>query len=836
MDKCSLQIHHYLTFCFIIIYLFISCSNISESNELVLNENWRIMSSALAAADGAEISSELFETQDWYTAEVPSTVMAVLLKNNVYKDIFTGKNLEQVSPAPYDTSWWYRTNFDLKDVHTHRSARLIFEGINYRANIWLNGKQIASADSVYGSFRVFKFDVKRNIKTGINVLAVEVIPPGPDDFTIGFVDWNPPPPDKNMGLWRPVKLRLTGAVSLHHPFVRSKVNIETLKEAELSLGVELINHNNKPINGWLFGQIDSIYFEKNIKLEANQKKVVHFSTDKFGQLRFKNPRLWWPNNLGAASLYNLKFHFETDKGRSDQRELTFGIRDVSDYMTDQGYRGFKINGKKILIRGGGWVDDLFLADTPEKLEAQVKYAKHMNLNAIRLEGFWGTDHTLYDLCDRYGILIMAGWSCQWEWQEYIGKACDEFGAIRTADDIDLIAESWRDQITMFRNHPSVFLWLGGSDKLPRPPLEQKYLDILNKTDPSRPYIGAAKNLKSKISGPGPQPPPYESLLKMLPAENQWPIDDVWEYHCGRRQFNTLKRYKAALDERYGKVKNIEDFAQTAQLANYEAMRAMFEAFAVNKYQSTGIIQWMLNSAWPGMYWQLYDYYLRPNGAFYAARKAAAPLQIIYNYVDKNIYINNDYFEDRSAIIARIRIFNMDSKNILDENMDINIPANAAQLIYKLPQLPHLTGVYFLDLRLIEDSEMLAHNFYWLSTKEDVMDFPASNWFVTLVKEYADFTALRKLTPASVKSDFKFRREGDKRQISLNLHNCGKNIAFFIDFDVLGKNGQPVLPVFWDDNYISLLPGEERTVTAYFYERDLQGADPGLNISGWNLTH
>jgi exo-1,4-beta-D-glucosaminidase len=859
---------------FLLVLSFLSCQKSGDAfqYEILLDEGWHIHSSAGFNLSGEAISSPDLEMQDWYTASVPTTVLAALVNNGVYRDLYFGKNLEKIPTEPFEHSWWFRKEFYLQTNKTFEHVRLGFEGINHKANIWLNGKKIASSDSIFGAFRLFNLDITEPIKIGKNVLAVEIFPPKPGDFTIGFVDWNPKPPDRNMGIWRPVKLHLNGPISINNTFVTSKINLETLTEAALTITTDIINHSDQAVSGTLEGELEEIEFSQELSLKPNEIKTVRLSPEKFEELNLRQARLWWPNNLGEQNLYKLKLSFLLDDRFSDEQKISFGIREVSDYINEEGHRGYKINGKKILIRGGGWVDDLMLADDSRTLEAKIKYTKHMNLNTIRLEGFWGSSQELYDLCDKYGILLMAGWSCHWEWDEYLGKACDEFGGIQTPEEMDLIAEYWRDQVVWLRNHPSIFVWLGGSDKLPRPQLEKKYLQLLEKYDGSRPYLAAAATIESEVSGntrvkmngpydyvppiywyedkskggafgfntetgPGPQPPPLESLKKMLPEDHLWPIDDYWEYHCARNEFNTLDRYEEALNHRYGIPNNVQEFVQKAQLMNYEAMRAMFEAFGAHKHTSTGIIQWMLNSAWPAMYWQLYDYYLMPSGAFYGTKKASEPLHILYHYSDNGVYVVNDNFVPLNNLKAEICVLDIHSREIFKEIKDINIEANTSLRTMQIPEIEGLSSVYFLDLKLKDASgKQVSDNFYWLSTKKDVMDYAGTKWFVTPIKEFADFTGLKDLPDIKINVQHSFEQISFGQKVQVTLENPTDTVAFFMYLNVVGKeSGNSVLPIYWDDNYITLLPGEKRKLEAYFSIGDLKGDEPVLKVSGWNVT-
>ncbi len=839
--------------------------------DITLADGWFIRSSAEVKESGAIVSTPELDLSGWYPADVPTTVLAALRENGEYPDAFVGKNLENIPRERFAVSWWYRKQFELPADKRLESVRLGFDGINYRADIWLNGRQMASREEIFGSFRTFELDVTGTVEPGSNILAVEVFPPRPGDFTFGFVDWNPKPPDENMGLWRPVTLRLSGPVSIEQPFVTTKLSLETLSEADLTISVEAVNYTNREVSGALKAELEGSVLSKDLKLDPGERRTVVLASQEFPELRIQQPRLWWPHNLGEPNLYSVKLRFETKKLVSDEDTITFGIREVADYINQQGHRGFMVNGQPVLIRGGGWVDDLFMAEDPRTLEAKVKLMKHMNLNTIRLEGFWGSGPELYNLCDRYGVLLMAGWSCQWEWENYLGKPVDDFGGVTTPEDMDLVSRSLQDQVLLWRNHPSVFVWMLGSDKLPRPDLERKYARMLETCDPTRPAVMAAKGLRSELSGntgvkmngpydyvppiywfedtrnggafgfntetgPGPQPPPLESLKRMLPADHLWPIDDVWNYHCARGEFNTLDRYLEAMTKRYGKPEDLDDFVRKSQVANYEAMRAMFEAFAAHRPVTTGVIQWMLNAAWPKLYWQLYDYYLMPNGAFYGAKKACQPVHILYHPKNRGVYLINDRLNPFSGGKIYIRAYDLQSREIFNDTKDAEAGPNTAAQVTRLPAIKSPSAVYFLDLKLMDNAGGLAaENFYWISNKKDVMNYPATEWFVTPIKEFADFTALDRLPPAALKVFSEFEQTGDEQHIRVTLENPTDVIAFFINLSVVGlQTGNAVLPIYWEDNYITLLPGEKKTVGASFSQADLRGEEPVLRVEGWNV--
>jgi exo-1,4-beta-D-glucosaminidase len=845
----------------------------ASSHSQSLREGWLLQSSAKVAAGGEEISRPGFSAAGWYPAAVPGTVLGNLVRNRVYTDIYVGKNLASIPAEPFETSWWYRTGLKLADDPAQPIVRLEFDGLNYRANVWFNGKKIAAADKMAGAFRRFEFDVTALAKPGaMNALAVEVFPPQPGDLTLGFVDWNPRPPDKSMGLWREVRVVRTGAVSLHFPFVRGKVNLDTLKEAELEVRVEAKNNSANGVSGVLEGRIDEVRFSKSVELGPGETQKVSFSAAEFPQLVIKNPRLWWPHDFGKPELYTLHISFDAGGAESDSQDIRFGIREVSAYFNEQGYRGYKVNGRQILIRGGGWVDDLLLDNSRRKLEAEVKYARHMNLNTLRLEGFWGSNQDLYDLCDENGILLLAGWSCQWEWENYFGKPTDaDFGGIRSPEEIRLAADSWRDQVKWLRSHPSIFVWLLASDLLPRPELEKEYHEILAAEDPSRPYLISAGGKVSSLTGksgvkmngpydyvpphywfvnrtdggafgfntetgPGPQVPPLESVKKMIPSRNLWPLNDVWNYHCARGEFSTLDRYTAAMAGRLGAATSVEEYCAKAQFLNFEGMRAMFEAFTARKFTATGVIQWMYNSAWPKLWWQLYDYYLLPNGAFYGARLAGEPVHILYDPGRREVVVANNSLTDRARLRASVKVYNFDLTDRFSRELEVISLANSARKAIALPEIPGLSRAYFLDLRLFAaDGSPLSRNFYALSTQPDVLDEAKKTWFVTPQKGYADLALLNTLPPVELKADGRFAREGSEETVSAVLQNPTPHLAFMVELRLVGdRSGESVLPVFWEDNYFSLLPGERRSIRGSCAVEDLHGEKPVLKVSGWNV--
>ena len=588
---------------------------------LPLREHWSIQSSAMVQDPGDIISKPGYKTAGWYPATTPSTVVGALVVDHVYPDPGFGMNLRSIGgttypigmnfsnvhmppESPFRQAWWFRTEFQAPAEHKGKTLWLRFDGINYRANVWLNGRRIADSGNMAGAWRLFEYNVTDVIRPGAaNSLAVQVYPPLPDDLAITFVDWNPQPPDKNMGLWRDVYLDATGPVAIRFPQVITHLNLPGTDKAELTVSAELVNGTKRSVSGVLKGDIEGISFSQDVRLAANERKVVTFTPDQFAQLKIDNPRLWWPAQVGQPNLYALKLQFAAGGAVSDETSLGFGIREVTSKLDEQNHRVFQINGKNILIRGAGYTFDMLLRSSPARQEAELKYVRDMNLNTVRLEGKLEDDHFL-ELADKMGILVMAGWCCCDHWERWSNWK-DEDHAIA--------AESLRDQIRRLRSHPSVFNWMNGSDNPPPPEVEKKYIEILKELNWPNPFESSATQKPTEVSGqtgvkmtgpydyvppnywlldktrggahgfntetgPGPSVPPVESLRQMLPEDHLWPIDSWWNFHAGGGAFKDLTTFTTALETRYGRPLSLEGYARKAQMMAYEGHRAMFEAF------------------------------------------------------------------------------------------------------------------------------------------------------------------------------------------------------------------------------------------------------------------
>src|SRR5579859_1417435 len=411
----------------------VPAASLRGSSRLALAEGWMLQTSSKVEQRGEFISTPRFQPKGWYEVTVPTTVVAALVKHKVLPDPYFGMNLRQfpgmsypigenfsnlsmAHDSPYAVSWWYRKTFSLSASDHGKIIWLNFRGINYRANVWLNGKQIAKSDNVAGAWRTYEFNVTDVAKPGAeNVLAVEVSPPTENDLAITFVDWNPAPPDKNMGLWREVYISTSGPVAVRHPAVIS--HVDAAGNAQLLVTAHLKNGTQQTVKGTLRGAIEKIQFSQEVDLGPGESKDVVFASNQFPALNFHQPRLWWPVQMGSPELYPLSLRFEIGDKTSDQTETQFGIREITSELNRDQQRVFSINGKKLLIRGGGWTPDMLLRENSQRLHDEFRYVRDMGLNTIRLEGKLETEG-FFDLADRQGILVMAGWCCCDFWERW----------------------------------------------------------------------------------------------------------------------------------------------------------------------------------------------------------------------------------------------------------------------------------------------------------------------------------------------------------------------------------------------------------------------------------
>jgi len=851
----------------------------SDLPKFDLHGMWQMQSSCVDHSSGEAISTPGFAAPGWHSAEVPGTVVGALVSDKTLPDpnyamnlkSFPGvvlrgdepfSNRDMPTDSPFRCSHWFRMEFATSREHTNKQAWLHFLGINYRANIWMNGHKIADRADVAGAYRAYEFNIKSLLRAQQNALAVEVFAPEKTDLGLTWVDWNPTPPDKDMGIWREVYLTASGDISLRHPFVQSKLDPD-YKTAALTLSVEVRNSADHPATALVRAEVAGEKLQLSVELAAKETRMVRFTPEQFAQLKLNHPRLWWPYQMGEPYLYTGKFRVETGKEISDSASFDFGIREVTSELTDKGHRLFKVNGKRVLIRGAAWAPDMLLRWSSKKVDADLEYTKHMGLNAIRLEGKIDRKE-FFDKTDRLGILVMPGWICCDTWEHW---------GTWTPDTRIIAAASLVDQIKSLRTHPSVFVWLYGSDNPPPPEIEKMYLGILKELEWPNPAISSASEAPTTVTGksgvkmtgpyeyeppmywladkeaggaygyntetsPGPAIPTRESLAKFIPKDHLWPIDEYWNFHAGRERFETVNVFTDALNKRYGTATSLDDYERKAQAQAYDNERSMFEAYGRNKYVSTGVIQWMLNNAWPSLIWHLYDYYLVPGGGFFGTKKALETVHVQYSYDDNSVAVVNGTYEALKGLKVTAKLYNIDAKEVGVKDATVDISADASVKAAELPKPEGLSTTYFLKLQLHDVAgKLLSDNFYWLSTKPDTMNWAARNdTAYTPQKDFGDMTGLNSLPQIKLELKADHHSEAGKGTVHLKVKNPSASVAFQVHARLTtGKDGDDLVPVFWEDNYFSLLPGEEKSVSATFEASDLNGKEPFLEVAGYNVV-
>ena len=792
-------------------------------------------------ADGWTLSRE--GASETFAAQAPSTVAGTLADAGYFgEDLLVGRNYEKVDKTIFDDTWTYTTVFTGKPGKGQH-AELVFDGLNYYADIFLNGKQLASADTTFGVFIRRAYDVTGLLK-GSNQLEVKLRRAQKGDLNHGYVDWNPRPLDESMGIVRPVTLHTTGALSIEDVYVVPELDVENFETADLSVRVTLRNREDRPVEGGLFlGLVDpdaivhNAFDEFPVALAAGETKEITLTPAELAHLHIDKPAVWWTYDLGKPNQYSIDAVVRVKGAVSDKKSATFGIRKIESRLTEDNYRQFTLNGKDILLKGAGWTDDIFMRDTFDSIERQVEYVKDMNMNLIRFENIWGLEDTVYDLCDRMGVLALVGFSCQWEWEDYCGlPEVGHFGCINGREAEDLAVRYFHDQVVRLHNHPSIIAWLTGSDRIPNPELEKRYLEIFEKED-YRSYVCSAKNMKSlagwsgtKMEGPyeyvgadywykdteaggafgwntetgiGANLPQLESLKKMIPEESLWPLSDVWDYHCtaSSSAMNTTKVLQETINGLYGGFDGLNDFVRKAHAVDYDGTRAMFEAFRVRIPKSTGIVQWMLNSAWPSLYWQQYDWYGAPTAAYYGTKKACEPVQLLFDYATRKVYAVNESAEARE-LKANLQVFDAASKPIGQETRTVKVGYREVVPVFDLKRYdgkPH-----FVALALTDGDKPVTDNFYVLPAKDNKYDWKKTNWYITPITAYADLGFAFKQPKAEVEMTV-----ADGKVTLVNKSNV---ISYMNILKAKDADGNLVVPFTWSDNFFPILPGETKVVT------------------------
>lgn len=819
--------------------------------------DWRLQSSARAPQTGADISTTGYSDAGWLTVPARSTVLAGLVANGAYPDVTRGDNLKQVNRDDFTVPWWYRKVFTADPRPGTRTSLKLDGGVISRGEVWLNGTLVAGPDRVVGAYPAHEFDVTALLRPGANALAIRASAADPkQDLLIHFIDWSQLPPDRNQGLFRDVRFASSGPVSLRFPRATADLPLPALDTAKVTFEVDARNNTDAPVTTRVTGTIGHTPVSRTVTLAARATTTVTFTED------VTRPRVWWPFHMGDQPLYTASFTATVQDQDSDRAATRFGIREVSSSLVDGGRRFF-VNGKPFLVRGGGWASDLFLRTDVRRIEDQLHLVRSMGMNTLRLEGKPENDE-LYDLADRLGIMLLTGWECCSKWEDY---------ASFDAEDKRVAGESAESEARRVRNHPAMLGFLIGSDAAPGAELERVYLDALARAHWDLPIVSSAKAIASprlgapgmKMEGPywwvpptywytkrlggafgfasevgpGPTIPELDELRKFLTPQDIAKLTDynAVQYHLApSATFNKLSFWGTALDNRYGRPATPEQLVRKAQLANYEGNRAQLEAFGRNSSDpakpATGVIYWMLNDAWPTLYWHLYDYHLATAGSYFGAKTALRPLHVQYSYDDRSLVVVNTGLAEVGGLRVRATVFNLDGTVKADSTQPVTARANGSTRVGALPTPSGLSTTYFVRL-LLKDGQgrVLDRNVYWLSTEPDTLDYAKSTWYHTPQSAYADLKGLDRLPTGRVAVGTS-STDGETR---VELRNTGRSVAFFVRATIRkGVGGPEVLPTDWSDNYVTLWPGETVTLTARYRPSDLGGASPTVEVFGHNV--
>lgn len=822
---------------------------------------WLQEDAAKITQEGRVLSTLAYHPQNWYRATVPGTVLTTLVDNGVYAEPLYGENNrpEKIPEELCRKDWWYRTVVTIPGTYKDKNVWLNFDGINYAADVWVNGKRVGP---IKGAFIRGIFDITSFVESGKEaVIAVRISPQPhtgiPSEHTMGTVggpcggvgrldgptfgcsngwDWLSGIRDRNSGIWQKVFLSATGQVIVKDPLVTTDLPLPRTDVAFVTVRASVQNVTGKPQKGILKGRLGEVAFEKKIELAPWSTVAVTFDPKDFEPLKVANPKLWWPNGLGEPNLYALHLSFEMDGQVSDAKDINFGIRKITYGVPDSDNLALSVNGVRVFCKGGNWGMDEALKRIPrERLEAQIRLHQQANFNMIRNWGGQSTSDDFYDLCDKYGMLV---------W--------DEFFQFNSADplDQDLYMANVRDKVLRIRNHPSIAVWCGRNEAYPPKYLDDAVRYLLAEIDPYRHYqsnsgggygcnsggpyewqtpvdyyrfsegkrFNKKETFKTEIGAMS--VPTLESIQGMMPEKDWYSITDAWAEHNftsgGGRSL--LKK----MSQRYGPLANVADFVRKAQMMNYEGYRAMYEGRLGQMFDPVqGILLWMSVPAQPSFVWQIFHYDLEPNASFFALKKACEQVHIQFNECDDGmVQVVNHLPQSLSGAKGRLTLYNLDGTLAGQKEYKVDVSPCSVMRLGAVEWPSSLSTVHFIQLEL-HDSEgrLLSDNFYWRGapSKPD------------------DLAALETMPVVKLATKATCRYKDGKVDMDVTLRNPGKNIALMVHLQLhRGKSGGRVLPAYYSDNYISLAPGEVKTMKIEVAEKSLKGEKPLVLIDGWNI--
>lgn len=851
---------------------------------VVLDAGWQLQDVAKESVPGAAVSRPGFTPHGWYAATVPGTVLTSLVNDGVYPEPLYGENNrpDRIPESLCRTSYWYRTQPVVPGDYAGHRIWLNFEGINYTAQVWVNGRRVGD---IRGAFARGRFDVTNLVQPGAPAaIAVLIQPPphpghpleqtlangtgpnggimskdGPTFICTQGWDWIPAIRDRDMGIWQKVTLSASGPVLIEDPYMVSRLPLPRTDEADLTFETTLRNATAAPVTGVLRGDFGAGAFSVPVTLPAHAARLVQLTPATAPALHVRHPRLWWPNGYGKPNLYPLRLTFTTAGGVSDVHRMHFGIRQIGYSVPGSENLTLTVNGVPVMCRGGDWGMDEAMKRIPRaRLAAQIRYHQLARCNMIRNWVGQSTSADFYDLCDRDGIMV---------WDEFFEPNPSDSGRTNPrdgshdVDDVPLYLANVREKVLRFRSHPCIAIWCGRNEGDPAPPALARGLErIMTELDPWRLYHPNSADGRGVRSG-GPyrwrtpreyyvparqwntprgvvltpanlEPfkteigcvsiPTLEGVEAMMPAKDWNTINDDWAEHDLCRGAQGGDQYPIMLTHRYGAWHNLKEFVREAQLADYESYRAMYEGrFARLFHPCTGVLTWMSNPAQPSFVWQFYSYDLEPLAALFAVRKACEPVHVEMNQRDFHLEVINQTPLPADRLTARVRIVNLDGSVALDRTWPVSARPSAATDLGAIPFPAGLSPVHFVQLQLhTATGRLVSDNFYWRAAP----------------KAPDDFRALNRLPLVTLAVKVVRHDAAGRCRLEVTLTNPARVVALMAHLQLRRRqSGRRVLPVYYDDNYVSLLPGESRTIRIDADAANLHGDDPEVVVDGWNVT-
>jgi len=898
-----------------------------------LAAGWSMIPAPKVNVDGPIISEVGFNPGDWMSATVPGTVLTTMVDRGVYPDPDYGLNNLAIPENLNKQDYWYRVEFHAPTAIQGRRLTLTFEGINYQAEVWLNGRSLGS---IKGAFIRGSFDVTDILKPDRqNVLAVRVSPPphpgipqeqsikggpgenggilcldGPTFVATEGWDWIPAVRDRDTGIWQPVTLTATDTVKIGDPQVVTSLPLPDTTRADVVLNVPLKNLSNSPVTGTLKATFGEIAVTKRVTLAAGENAVT-LAPAEFPQLTLQHPRLWWPNGYGKPELYKLHVTFSEGDVESDRKDLQFGIREITYELSlldstghlrrleyspttarlkpepvvdvrhegmrqipaadpfpssfppewKEGWKSWvaslmpggelspsvkmledtrsspylviKVNGVRIACRGGNWgMDDSRKRVSREHLEPFFRLHRDANLNIIRNWVGQNTEQAFYDLADEYGLMV---WNDFWEsTQNYNVEA----------EDPALFLDNARDTILRFRNHPSIIVWCGRNEGVPQPIINEGLIELIRSLDGTRYYFPSSNQINLQNSGPYKYMDPLlyytalnhgfsvetgtpsfstlESFRAWIPKEDQWPISDDWAYHDWHQSGNgDMAPFMAQMQAEFGAPVSLEDFERKAQMLEYVDHRAIFEGMNAHLWSpNSGRLLWMTQPAWPSNTWQILSADYDTQSSFYAVKKACEPLHVQLDLSNYNVAVVNTTNDPQTALTLSANVYSLDNKLLFHREEKTDAAADALTEGFRLDLAPLLSseGMVLVNLELRNSSsEVASRNFYWLAA------------------ESAAYRRLNRIPLASLSATAKSARTGDTIRVQVELRNTGATVALANKLTLLNAtDGSRILPAYYNDNYLSLLPGESRQIEIEYPAKSSIGRAQ-LALRGWNLA-